>query len=61
MQRASSRTLLSSQLNGVAESLDKIAKEIVDFGDEREILERELQRAIAKRGLPIDGAGISID
>lgn len=58
MQRASSRTLLSSQLNGVAESLDKIAKEIVDFGDEREILERELQRAIAKRGLPIDGAGI---
>ncbi|MBQ6807846.1 MAG: stage II sporulation protein E [Firmicutes bacterium] len=58
MQRASSRNLLSSQLNGVAESLDKIAKEIVDFGDEREMLERELQRAIAKRGLPIDGAGL---
>ena len=58
MQRVSSRNLLSSQLNGVAESLDKIAKEIVDFGDEREILERELQRAVAKRGLPIDGAGI---
>ncbi|MDO4732847.1 MAG: stage II sporulation protein E [Bacillota bacterium] len=58
MQKCSSRNLLSSQLNGVAESLDKIAREIVDFGDEREILERELQRSIARRGLPIDGAGL---
>ena len=58
VQRASSRSLLSIQLNGAAESLEKIAKEIVDFGEEREILERELQRSIARRGLPIEGAGI---
>ena len=57
-QRISSRNLISSQLVGVAEVLDKIATEATDFGEEREILERELQRAISKRGLPIESAGI---
>lgn len=49
-QRISSRNLISAQLQGVSEVLEKIAKEAVDFGEEREILERELQRAVAKRG-----------
>jgi len=59
MQRISSRDLISTQLTGVAETLEKISREITDFGDEREILERELQRAMAKRGLPVDSAGIT--
>jgi len=58
LQRQSSRRLISTQLAGVAEALEKIAKEITDFGDEREILERELQRAVLKRGMPVEGAGI---
>lgn len=58
MQRISCRELISTQLTGVAEVLEKIAAEITDFGEEREILERELQRAINKRGLPIESTGI---
>ncbi len=58
LQRRSSRRLISNQLSGVSEALEKIAREITDFGDEREILERELQRAIVKRGMPVEGAGI---
>ncbi|MDO4581197.1 MAG: stage II sporulation protein E [Bacillota bacterium] len=58
-QRSGSRQLIANQLSGVSEVLEKIAREITDFGDEREILERELQRAVAKRGLPIESAGIT--
>ncbi len=57
-QKEQSRRLLSRQLNGVADVMEKISKEISDYGEEREVLERELQKAIAKRGLPIDNAGI---
>ncbi|MCR4963690.1 MAG: stage II sporulation protein E [Firmicutes bacterium] len=58
LQRISSRKLLAAQLSGAAQVMDKIAHEIVQFGDEREVLERELQRAVAKRGLPIESAGL---
>ena len=58
LQRISSRRLISNQLEGAAEVLEKIASEITDFGEEREILERELQRAMARRGMPVEAAGI---
>jgi stage II sporulation protein E len=58
LQREQSRRLLSHQLNGVADVMEKIAREVMDYGDERELLERELQKAIAKRGMPADNAGI---
>jgi stage II sporulation protein E len=57
-QRQNSRILLSRQLEGVSEVLEKVSREITDYGEERELLERELQRAIAKRGMPVDNAGI---
>jgi len=57
-QRQSSRLLISKQMAGVSQVLDNIAKEINSFGEEREVLERELQNAIAKRGLAVEGAGI---
>ena len=59
LQRISSRRLISSQLAGVSQVLDKIAREITDFGDEREMLERELQRSISRRGMPVESAGIN--
>lgn len=59
LQRISSRKLISTQLEGVSEVLEKIAAEITDFGDEREILERELQRAMSRRGMPVEAAGIT--
>ena len=58
-QRISSRNLIAGQLAGVAEVLERIAAEVVDYGDERETLERELRRAISRRGLPIESAGIT--
>ncbi len=58
LQRINSRKLLAAQLNGAAQVMDKISHEIIEFGDEREVLERELQRAVAKRGLPIESAGL---
>lgn len=58
-QRISSRNLISGQLTGVAEVLEKLTHELVDHGDERETLERELRRAVSKRGLPIEAAGIT--
>lgn len=57
-QRQGSRMLLARQLAGVAEVMEHIAGEVSDFGEEREILERELQRALAQRGLPVDSAGM---
>ena len=39
--------------------MEKLCKEISDFGDEREVLERELEKAIAKRGIPVEAAGIN--
>ncbi len=57
-QRMSSCRLISRQLQGVAEIFDKISSEVTDYSDEREILERELHRAIAKRGMLVDSAGI---
>ena len=59
MQRQSSSKLISCQLAGVSDLMEKTAKDISDFGDEREVLERELEKAIAKRGLPVEIAGIS--
>ena len=59
LQRISSRNLISGQMNGVAEVLDKLVHELVDHTDERETLERELRRAVSKRGLPIENAGIT--
>lgn len=58
LQRQSSRLLLSKQMAGVSQILDNIAKEINSFGEEREVLERELQNALIKKGLLIEGAGI---
>ncbi|NLF80817.1 MAG: SpoIIE family protein phosphatase, partial [Clostridia bacterium] len=58
LQRQSSSKLISSQLAGVSDLMEKIARDISDFGDEREILERELEKSIAKRGMPVDSAGI---
>ena len=59
LQRISSRNLISGQMNGVAEVLDKLVHELADHADERETLERELRRAVSKRGLPIENAGIT--
>jgi stage II sporulation protein E len=59
MQRTSSSKLISSELAGVSDLMEKISRDISDFGDEREILERELEKAIAKRGLPVESAGIT--
>ena len=58
-QRISSRKLITGQLTGVADIIDALACELVDHGEEREILERELRRAVSKRGLPIENAGIN--
>lgn len=58
MQRINSRELIGTQLTGVSEVLDKLAREVTDFSDEREILERELQRSMARRGMPVESAGI---
>ena len=57
-QRLSSRSLISGQMEGVAEVLEKLTRELTEHGDERDMLERELRRAISKRGLPIENAGI---
>ena len=57
-QKKSAGRLIGCQLAGVAEVLDKVSREICDFGDEREMLERELEKAVSKRGLPVDSAGI---
>ncbi len=59
LQKQGCSHLISSQLAGVSDLMEKISKDISDFGDEREILERELEKAIAKRGMPVDSAGIS--
>ncbi len=57
-QRLSSRKLISGQLAGVSEVLEKLTHELVDHGDERETLERELRRSVSKRGLTIENAGV---
>jgi stage II sporulation protein E len=59
MQKQSTSKLISSQLAGISDLMEKISKDISEFGDEREVLERELEKAIAKRGLPVEAAGIS--
>ena len=59
LQRISSKKLISTQMMGVADVLEKLSREVSNYGDEREILERELQRAISRRGLPIESAGIA--
>lgn len=59
LQRQSSGQLISSQLAGVADLMDKISRDVSDFGEEREVLERELEKAIAKRGMPVEAAGIT--
>ncbi len=51
--------LLSRQLAGVSQVLGNIAKEISDFGSERELLEREFARALARRGLAVEAAGVT--
>ena len=58
-QRISSRKLITGQLSGMADIIDSLAHEIVDHSEEREVLERELRRAVSKRGLPIENAGIN--
>ena len=58
-QRISSRKLITGQLTGVSEVLDKLTHEMTDHCDEREILERELKRAVSRRGLPIESAGVN--
>ncbi|MEG1500738.1 MAG: SpoIIE family protein phosphatase, partial [Clostridiales bacterium] len=59
VQRQNTRKLLSRQLSGVSEVLANIAKEVSDFGSERELLEREFAHAIAKRGFAVENAGIT--
>lgn len=58
-EKASSSRLLSASLSGVAEMMEKVTREISEYGDERELLDRELGSAIAKRGLPVEAAGVS--
>ena len=58
-QRQNSRRLLSRQLAGVSEVLKSIAREVGDFGAERELLDREFAGALAKRGYAIESAGIT--
>lgn len=59
-QMDNSRRLLCQQMSGVSDVLNNIAKEISDFSSEREILERELGAAIAKNGLSVEGAGVTL-
>lgn len=59
LQKQNTGRLISAQLTGISEMMEKIAREIMDFGDEREVLERELEKAVAKRGLPVEDAGIT--
>ncbi len=58
-QRQNSRRLLCRQMAGVSEVLANIAREISDFSNERELLEREMAPALIKCGLNIEGAGIT--
>ena len=48
MQKQSTGKLISAQLSGVSDLMEKISKDVSDFGEEREVLERELEKAIAK-------------
>ena len=59
MQKQSTGKLISAQLSGVSDLMEKISKDVSDFGEEREVLERELEKAIAKRGMPVEAAGIT--
>ena len=41
MQKQSTGKLISAQLSGVSDLMEKISKDVSDFGEEREVLERE--------------------
>ncbi|MEG1997030.1 MAG: hypothetical protein RR051_01160, partial [Clostridiales bacterium] len=58
LQRINSRQLLSAQLTGAAQVMEKITHEITEFSEEREVLEREMQRAMYRKGLPVESAGL---
>ena len=58
-QRISCGKLITGQLAGMTEIIDALVSGLADHGEEREILERELRRAVSKRGLPIENAGIN--
>ena len=58
-QKKNTSRLLASQMTGVAQILEDIAREVTDSSPDRELLERDLSSAIAQTGLPIDAAGIS--
>jgi len=57
-QRAASGRLLSGQMDALSDVLTGIAREITDFSGERELLDRELARALVKRNLPAENAGV---
>lgn len=59
MQKQGTGKLISAQLAGVSDLMEKISKDVSDFGEEREVLERELEKAVAKRGMPVEAAGIT--
>ncbi|MGI6361743.1 MAG: stage II sporulation protein E [Bacillota bacterium] len=52
------QALISRQLLGVSQVLSNIASEVGDQSDKREILERDLSGSLAKRGLPVENAGV---
>ncbi|MGI5891448.1 MAG: stage II sporulation protein E [Bacillota bacterium] len=57
-QRENLRLLISRQLLGVSQVLENIAKDVSDYHDQREILEKDLARSLGKRGLPVENAGV---
>jgi stage II sporulation protein E len=58
VQRENLRHLVSRQLLGVSQVLENVAKDVGDHSEQREILEKDLARALGKRGLPVENAGI---
>ena len=58
VQKKNTSRLLASQMTGMAQILEDIAREVTDSSPDRELLERDLSSAIAQTGLPIDAAGI---
>ncbi len=58
-QRQSSRSLLASQLQGSAQVLEGLARDLGVGNPDRDILEKELGLSLARRGLPVESIAVN--
>lgn len=58
-QRAGSRIFLAGQLDGTAQVLENLSKEMTDGDRDTRLIEKTLARAYGKAGVPISGVQVS--